>query len=156
LEAFLAGIEGTAVAQALRFSRWGYAFTNAAHIFGIALLVGATMPLQLRFLGLWPNVPRHWLVRVLSPLAAIGLAIAAIAGILLFSVRAGEYAGIGFLQAKLVLVAVGTLSAAALHRAHGLRLETASKARLAAHAVISMVCWIGALLCGRMIAFAGD
>lgn len=155
MDNLLAAIEATEIAHALRASRWGYAFTNAAHILGIALLVGGIIPLQLRFLGLWPGVPKPALVRVLTPLAAIGLALAMIAGILLFSVKAREYAGVGFLQAKLVLVMIGMLSAVALHRAHGFLLDSASDARLAGHAVISLFCWIGALVCGRMIAFAG-
>ena len=58
LDALLAGLEATAVAQTLRTSRWLYAATNTAHIFGIALLVGAIVPLDLRLLGWWPDVPR--------------------------------------------------------------------------------------------------
>ena len=156
MDAFLVAVEGLGIAQTLRVSRWGYAVTNATHILGIALLIGAIVPLQLRFLGLWSGVPRQALVRVLSPVAATGLAIALIAGFLLFTVRAREYAGIGFLQAKLVFVAVGTLSAVALHRAHGFLLDSAPNARLVGHAIVSLTCWIGALVCGRMIAFAGD
>ena len=156
MEALLAGLEGTAVAQTLRTSRWLYAATNTAHIFGIALLVGAIVPLDLRLLGWWPDVPREKLVRVLVPVAATGLALAVVAGGLLFSVRASEYAGVGFLQAKLALVAIGTLAALALHHAHGFLLDTASDRRLAGHAILSLVCWPTALLCGRLIAFAGD
>ncbi len=156
MDAALAALEGTAIAQALRGSRWGYAAVNAAHILGIALLVGAIVPLHLRFLGAWRSVSRPVLVRVLVPVAATGLALAVTAGILLFSVRAREYSGIGFLQAKVVLVAVGTLSALWLHGAHGFLLETASNSRLAGHAMVALVCWIGALVCGRLIAFAGD
>lgn len=155
MESVLAALEGTAVAQTLRVSRWGYAAVNATHIFGIALLVGANVPLNLRFLGLWRGVPRQALVRVLAPVAAGGLAIAVAAGLLLFSVRAREYAGLGVFQIKLVLIAVGVLSAVALHRAHGFLLETASDRRLAGHAVVSLTCWLGALACGRLIAFAG-
>ena len=154
MDAVFAALEGTAIAQALRVSRWGYAAVNAAHILGIALLIGAIVPLHLRFLGAWPSVSRSVLVRVLVPIAATGLGLAMMAGVLLFSVRAREYSGIGFLQAKLVLVAVGTLSALWLHRAHGFRLEYASDSRLAGHAVVALVCWIGALICGRLIAFA--
>lgn len=156
MDALLAALEASAVAESLRGARWGYAAVNALHIFGIALLIGAILPLDLRLLGAWPGVPRRLLVRVLVPVAATGLSIAVIAGLLLFSVRASEYAGVGFLQAKLVLVAGGTLSALSLHGAHGFLLETASQGRLAAHAVISMTCWVGALACGRLIAFAGD
>ena len=46
MEALLAGLEATTVAQTLRTSRWLYAATNAAHIFGIALLVGAIVPAE--------------------------------------------------------------------------------------------------------------
>ena len=80
LEALLAGLEATAVAQTLRGARWLYAADNTAHLFGIALLVGAILPLDLRLLGCWPGVPRAQLARVLVPVAAIGLAIAVLAG----------------------------------------------------------------------------
>ena len=156
MEALLAGLEATWVARTLRSSRWLYAATNAAHILGIALLIGAIVPLNLRLLGLWPDLPRAPLIRVLVPVAAIGLAIAIAAGVLLFSVRAREYAGVGFLQAKLALVATGAVAALALHHAHGFLLETAPNRRLAGHALLSLVCWPAALLCGRLIAFAGD
>ena len=156
MDTLLSALENLGIAQTLRVSRWGYALTNAAHILGIALLIGAIVPLQLRFLNLWSDIPRASLVRVLSSVAAMGLALAVIAGVLLFSVRAREYADIGFLQAKLVLVALGTLSAVVLHSAHGFLLKTASSARLVGHAIVSFICWIGALVCGRMIAFAGN
>lgn len=155
MEALLAALEGTGLAQALRGSRWGYAAVNATHILGLALLIGAIVPLNLRLLGLWPDSPRATLARVLVPVAAAGLALAVLAGLLLFSVRAGVYAQNPFLQAKLLLVVVGTLSALWLHWSHGLRLEGAGRGRLAAHAVVSLACWLGALACGRLIAFVG-
>lgn len=156
MEAFLAALEGSAVAQALRFSRWGYAAVNTAHIAGIALLVGSVVPLNLRMFGVWRSVPRSMLVRVLVPVAAAGLALAVVAGLLLFSVRAQEYAGNEFLQMKLALVATGTLSALALHHRHGLLLEDASRPVLVGHAIVSMTCWLGALACGRLIAFSAE
>ena len=156
LEFLLPALEGTAVAQTLRVSRWAYAAVNAAHILGIGLLIGAIVPLNLRFLGFWRAVPRQVLASVLVPVAAAGLTIALVAGVLLFMVRAREYAGVGFLQIKLALVAIGVLAALALHHAHGRLLESASGGRLAVHAILSLLCWIGALACGRLIAFAMD
>lgn len=154
MDALFAALEGTAVAQTLRVSRWGYAAVNAVHILGIALLIGAVVPLNLRFLGLWRTVERPVLVRVLAPVAAGGLVLAILAGLLLFSVRATEYAGIGFLQAKLALVAVAILSAAFMTLRHGWRLGSVRDGKLAAHAIVSTLCWLGALACGRLIAFA--
>ena len=156
MEALLAALEGTALAQLLRSSRWGYAAVNAAHVFGVALLVGAVVPLNLRLLGLWRTVSREAAVRILAPVAASGLALALLTGLLLFSVRALDYSTVGFLQLKLAFITVGVLSTLALCRTHGFLLKDAPRARLAGHAVLSMVCWPGALVCGRLIAFAGD
>ena len=156
MESLFAALEGTALAQALRASRWGYAAVNAAHIFAIALLVGSVVPLNLRLLGVWRSISREAVVRVLAPVAASGLVLALVTGPLLFAVRARDYSGVGFLQLKLVFIAVGVLSALALCRTHGFLLKDAPRARLAGHAVLSTVCWLGALVCGRLIAFAGD
>jgi hypothetical protein len=156
MDAVPAALEGTAVAEALRFSRWGYAAVNAAHILCFALLVGAIVPLDLRLLGLWRAVPRAALAQVLVPVAAAGLLLAMATGLLLFSVRAREYAELGVFQVKLALVAVGTLAALALHVRHGVLLEDAGRTRLAWHAGLSMACWLGALACGRLIAFVMD
>ena len=156
MEALFAALEGTGLAQALRSSRWGYAALNAAHIFAIALLIGSVVPLNLRLLGVWRGIPREAVVRVLAPVAASGLILALLTGPLLFSVRAQEYSGVGFLQVKLALIAVGVLSTLALCRAHGFLLRDAPRARVLGHAILSTVCWLGALVCGRLIAFAGD
>lgn len=155
MDALLSGLEGTDFAQALRQARWTYAAVNASHILGLALLLGATVPLNLRLLGLWPRVPLAPLARVLVPVAAAGLMLAVTAGLALFSVRASEYAGLTVLQIKLALVAAGTLSALVLHRRHGIELRTAGPLRLRLHAIVSLACWLGALVCGRLIAFTG-
>lgn len=156
MEALLSGLEGTGLAQALRYSRWGYAAVNAGHILGFALLLGSTVALNLRLLGLWRSVPLAPLARVLVPVAAAGLALAVTAGLILFAVRAGEYAGLGVLQAKLAFVAVATVSAIVLHARYGLELHGAGPARQRVHAVVSLSCWLGALTCGRLIAFTAD
>ncbi|MCY3596178.1 MAG: DUF2214 domain-containing protein [Rhodospirillales bacterium] len=156
MEGLFAALEGTALAQVLRGSRWFYAGVNAAHILAIALLIGSIIPLNLRLFGVWRAISRETVVRVLAPVAASGLILALITGPLLFSVRAREYSGIGFLQLKLAFIAVGVLSALALCRAHGFLLRDAPRGRLVSHAVLSTVCWLGALVCGRLIAFAGD
>ena len=156
MEALFAAFEGTALAQTLRGSRWVYAAVNTAHLFAIALLIGSVVPLNLRLLGVWRGISRESVVRVLAPVAASGLTLALITGPLLFSVRAREYSDVGFLQFKLAFIAAGVLSALALCRAHGFLLKEAPRARLVGHAVLSTVCWLGALVCGRLIAFAGD
>jgi hypothetical protein len=156
MQDFLATLEATGPAQYLRASLWTYAALSGTHVLGIALLVGAVVSLNLRLLGFWQTTSLSALARVLVPVAATGLAIAVMTGGLLFSVRATEYALVGFLQVKVALVALGIVSALMLHWSYGLTLEGASQGRRTWHAVFSTACWLGALACGRLIAFAVD
>ncbi len=156
MDAILAALESLPPVQALRFSRWTYAAVNTAHIFGIALLFGAITPLNLRFFGFWKGVPAQTLMRVLSPVAAAGLALAVAAGFLLFATRAREYAANPFFLAKAALVALAGLSALLFHLKHGWGLAAASDRALFMRALVSALGWTGAIICGRMIAFAGS
>ena len=94
MEPVLDALVASAPAQWLRFSRWGYAAVNTTHVFGIALLVGAILPLDLRLIGLWRSVALEPLARVLVPVAATGLLLAVSTGAFLFITRATEYAAI--------------------------------------------------------------
>lgn len=153
MEQLLTALQGSELALALRFSRWGYAAVNTAHVLGIALLVGAIMPLDLCLLGAWPGCDRRILVRVLAPMAAGGLILAIMTGLPLFAVRAGDYADLTLFRIKLGLIVIGLFSAFLLHAAHGFLLETASERRLRIAAILSIFCWLGALVAGRLIAF---
>lgn len=156
MEALLSALEGSELALSLRFSRFGYAAVSATHILGIALLVGSIVPLNLRLLGLWPSVPLGPLVRVLVPVAATGLAIAILAGLLLFSIRASEYAALSVFRLKLLLILAGAGSALLLHLRHRWLLEIASPTRLRRAAILSLLCWLSAIGAGRLIAFLSD
>lgn len=154
MDALLASLETAAFAQYLRGARWVYAAVNGAHILGIALLVGAIVPLDLKLFGFWPSVNRRDLARVLVPVAMTGLALAICMGFLLFATRATEYADVTFFRIKLLLVLTGIGAAVLLHLRHGFLLEHASRRTCMLHGTLSLVCWTGALVCGRLIAFA--
>ena len=154
MDAVLDALVGSAPAQWLRFSRWGYAAVNTTHVFGIALLVGAILPLDLRLLGLWRSVALEPLARVLVPVAATGLLLAMTTGAFLFITRASEYAALDLFLAKLALIATGAIHALSLHLGSGL--QDASRARLRAAGAVSLSIWLAALVCGRLLAFVGD
>jgi hypothetical protein len=154
VEAVLDALVGSAPAQWLRFSRWGYAAVNTTHVFGIALLVGAILPLDLRLLGVWRSVALEPLARVLIPVAATGLILAVTTGAFLFITRAAEYAAIDLFLVKVALIAAGAVHALSLHL--GSRLQNASPSRLRAAGAASLSLWIAALVCGRLLAFVDD
>jgi len=154
LEPLLEALVASPPAQYLRFARWGYAAVNTAHVLGIALLVGAILPLDLRLVGLWRSVPLEPLARILVPVAATGLALAATTGVLLFITRADEYAALGLFLVKLGLIAAGTVHALALQ--HGPGLANLSPGRLRLAGATSLSLWLAALVSGRMLAFVAD
>jgi hypothetical protein len=156
MEAILTAIAASDIATAVRLSRWLYAAVNTAHVLGIALLVGSIFPLDLRLMGAWGGVARDGLVRVLLPVAAAGLVLAMCTGALLFATRAAEYAAIPLFLVKQALIATGAGSALALHFMHGFRLAGAGRGRLAWASALSMTCWLGALIAGRLLAFVSE
>ncbi|MDF0601401.1 hypothetical protein P1J78_11715 [Psychromarinibacter sp. C21-152] len=131
-------LEATGLAQFLKRSRWVYPFVNAGHILGIALLVGAVLPMDVQVLR-----RRNAAVALLRRWAAAGLALAAACGALLFVTQAGDYAVNGWFQAKMALLAVA-LANAALHLR---RIPPWS-------AALSLMLWPAILICGRLIAYS--
>jgi hypothetical protein len=138
---------------------WAYPLINAAHILGVALLVGAIVPLDLRLLGVWRSAPIAPLWRVLTRAAGTGLVLASVFGILLFITRATEYAVSRLFLAKMVVVCAGAANALALrwvlpddilHKpSPGGNLP--GRVRLAG--VISLLAWLTALTLGRLVGY---
>lgn len=151
-------LQDTGFATALRSSRFAYPIVNAGHIVGIAVLVGAILPLDLRLIGCWRSVPLPLLARVLLPMAVGGLVLAIVTGALLFSVHAVEYARTDIFGIKLLIVAAAVANALLLGRS-ALRAQEATGAdipsvtRLRLIGLASAGLWLAAILCGRWIAY---
>ena len=152
----LGAIEAWPVAAALRRSVLLYPAVNALHIFGLALVIGAIVPFDLRALGLFASAPAAPLARFLPNAAAVGVAIAVPTGFLLFSVKPFDYAANPAFLAKVGLVLAGIGNALAQRRTEGWRalVEGGEPGmRVKAGAALSLVIWCAALACGRAIAF---
>lgn len=139
----LASLESSGLAQALRTSRWGYPLLNIGHLLGVALLFGAIVPLDLRALGAWRSVDPDALSQVLVPVAALGFATAVTTGLILFSVRASDYAGMALFWTKMGLVLLGGANA----------LLIARRGLSPGPALLSVVCWVAAIACGRLLGY---
>ena len=156
---WLVALEATAVAGALRGSVWAYPLVNTVHILGVALLVGAMLPLDLRLLGAWRSVPLAPLWRVLTRTAGAGLGLAMVCGTLLFITRATEYASSGLFISKMVVVGVGTANAVALRTLMPKAIAPMRSAlekppvRVQLAGGISLAAWLTALLLGRLVGY---
>lgn len=154
LTAVLLWIEDTSPARFIATTPVAYPLLSALHLFGIILVVGSIVPVDLRLLRvigpqLDPALPS--LVRI----AVIGFAIAVLSGALLASVRITEYAqNPAFLAKMLILLAAGA-NVLLLRVVTGSGripvMRGGSAGRIAATASLSL--WIAAVLAGRWIAF---
>ncbi len=144
-----AALEATALAQFLKASRWVYPLVNAGHVLGIALLLGAVIPMDLRLTGLRARHPLPLVADLLRPVAAAGLGLAVICGALLFATQAGDYVQNGWFRAKMALIALALVNIA-LHP----RLMRLSVPRRRVAGAVSLCLWPAVLICGRMIAYS--
>lgn len=139
-----AALEATALAQFLKASRWVYPLVNAGHILGIALLVGAVIPMDVAVL----RGRAVAAVGILRPWSVAGFLLAALCGALLFVTQATEYVRSPWFLAKM-----GVLALAVLNAAVHFRLDRFPPRQRRQAAIASIVLWPLALLLGRMIAY---
>ena len=140
----------------LQGSGTAYLCVNAAHILGVALLIGAIVPLDLRLAGLWRQVPLSVLLPFLSRAAATGLALALVTGLWLFTVNPVDYADNRAFQFKLGLLMLALGNVAWQHGSSELvrtRRDGTVSTGVRWRAVASPLWWLGVLLAGRWIGF---
>jgi hypothetical protein len=159
IEQALVFVENLAFVSALRNSTFMYPLVNAGHIFGVALLVGGIVPLDLRLLGLWRQYPVMAFVDVLRVTSALGLALAVVCGALLFATAAADYTGSVLFRVKMALVFLGVSNALILEQVlkrqdiGGLPMKARMPLPLRAGALLSLVVWISALVLGRLLGY---
>ncbi|WP_309086603.1 DUF6644 family protein [Chelativorans sp.] len=137
----------------VRTSPAAYATVNATHIVGISLLVGAIISSDLRTAGLWKADLWREGLETCVPVAAFGLVLAAISGVMLFSVRGGTYLADPAFQIKALLLAAGLVNVFVFRLAMARTRCVAPSMAMRLSAFSSMVIWVGAIFAGRWIAF---
>jgi hypothetical protein len=140
----------------LQESGTAYLFVNAAHIIGIALLIGAVLPLDLRLMGCFQTVPVTVIGPFLLRIAAVGGTWAVLTGLWLFSVKPAEYLANTAFLTKMALLAVAIGNIALQHQGRHFRLALEGggiRPRVRILAAVSAVIWLCVLVAGRWIGF---
>lgn len=143
-------------AAALRQPGIAYPLLNAAHILSLAMVVGSIAVLDLRLLGLFRLYAVDQLAPPLLRTASVAVVFAIATGFLLFSVRPTNYIGNPAFLLKISMVALALTHALAVRCAPGWRRAMAGgtiTVGVKFSAFLSLALWIGAVLCGRWIAF---
>jgi hypothetical protein len=136
--------------RALAEHPWAYPALEAAHIAGIALLVGSLVLLELPVWGAAPELPVPALARLALAVTAVGFALVLLSGLAMFSARPAELLANRAFVLKMGLVMLAGLNAAWFHGRGSLaRLDTLARAQTA----LSLGLWLGVIILGRWIAY---
>jgi hypothetical protein len=129
---------------------WAYPALESAHLAGVALLVGSLAVLDLRVWGRGAALPVAALARLSLALTALGFALAAASGLLMFTTQPQELLANRAFVLKMGLLMAAGANAAWFHARGSLqRLDGVARAQTLA----SLLIWVAAIVCGRWIAY---
>jgi hypothetical protein len=156
---FLLWLEATRVSVWVRESTsvMGFPAILSAHAIGMGLAVGVNATYALRLLGFAPGVPGLELKRF-SPVMWFGFWLNAGSGLLLFLGYPTKALTNPVFYLKLTLIAVAMTLLVRTSRvvfdvAAPAAFEPATERRLRRMALISLICWAGAITAGRLLAY---
>lgn len=153
---FLTWLEASGLGEWVRASLVGYPLMIACHAIGMAIMVGLALGLDMRLLGLFQGIPYKALNRFLV-IAWAGFALNFLSGTGLFAAQATTYIRDGTFLLKMALVFAGVITSAVLQSAVNRNSEgwsgNGAPARVRLIAAGSAVCWVGATIVGRLIAY---
>lgn len=140
----------TALFAPLRTHAWAYPALEVVHIFGIALLVGNLVALELRVWGLGKQLAPQELAKLSLGLAIAGFGLAALSGLTMFAAQAAELLANRAFVIKMGLITLAGCNAAWFHGRNSLaKLDITARLQTLASTLI----WLAAIACGRWIAY---
>lgn len=129
---------------------WAYPLLEIVHIFGIALLLGNLVLLEVRVFGRGLQLPVQPLARLALTIALCGFTLAAGSGLVMFASQAGELLANRAFTLKMLLIFAAGCNAAWFHGRGSLALcDGLARAQL----FVSTLVWLAVIACGRWIAY---
>jgi len=149
-------LAASALARAMQESRWLAPAALAAHLGGVAVLLGTIAVVDLRLLGLWRGLSVRRLAGRLLPWTAASFLVIVPAGLLMFVAHAGELIDSGVFALKMGFILAASVNAGIFHAGayRGAAAWDAGRmpppaARLAGG--LSLALWLGVLACGFLL-----
>ena len=135
---------------ALTASVWAYPALEVVHIFGIALLVGNLVLLEIRVFGRGATLDVRALATLSLAIAGIGFSLAATSGLLMFATQAAALLTNRVFTLKMILLMLAGCNAAWFHGRGSLdKLDALARWQM----VLSTLIWLAVITCGRWIAY---
>jgi hypothetical protein len=154
---FLAWLETTSIANAIRTIPWLYPAFETGHYIGLSLLVGGIMLIDLRVLGMARGLPLRSMLGLL-PFVWAGFAINVLTGTLLFIYGATNFGTNGAFLVKMSFMVLAGLNAlafdVAVRRSGGAWVEAdLPPPSVKAFATLSLFFWLCVVTTGRWMAY---
>ncbi len=129
---------------------WAYPALEVIHVIGIGLLLGNLVLLELRVFGRGAGLAVSDLARLSLTLVAIGFALAAVSGVIMFATQPGDLLSNRTFTLKMLLLFVAGSNAAWFHARQSLdKLDGFARLQM----VVSTVIWVIIITLGRWIAY---
>jgi hypothetical protein len=148
LDPLLEALQDSAFAHWVQSS--AYPIVITLHSIGLAILVGLLVVIDLRVLGFAQRMPLPAL-RPLMKVVWIGFCVNALSGAMLFCIDAKKDFYSNLFRLKLAMILLG-LTLGVLIQANLLHTHIAPRTK--AWALVSLLCWTGAIISGRLLAYS--
>jgi hypothetical protein len=159
MDPYIAAIKATTMSQMILQYRWVWPACESLHFIGLALVVGIAGFLDLRLLGMFPQVPVHAIHRMVK-WAIVGFVINLITGLIFLIGAPDQYAKNPVWWFKVVFLIVAGLNALFFETTQGKRVMALGAGepvpvtfRLVG--AVSLFSWLMVLYWGRMLPFIG-
>ena len=134
-------------------STWGWPVVESLHFMGLSLLIGTVGLFDLRMMGLAKGIPMGALHK-LVPWGVAGYALNVMTGVMFVTTAPDQYLFNPAFQTKLALMVIAGINVLFFYRfVFGPVKRSGASAPPAAKiaAAISLSCWVGVIVCGRLI-----
>ena len=155
----LAQLERSGFSQWIRSSEsiFGYPGILLLHTIGMGVVVGISAVVDLRILGFAPAL-RLTGMEKFFPTLWVGFWLNAITGVVLLTIDVTRKLGQPDFYAKMIFIAVAVVAVQTLRRdvfRDPAMDDTPPSGKARALALTSLVCWLGAIVSGRLLAYIG-
>ena len=138
-------------------SPWGWPTAESIHFLGLCLLIGCVGVFDLRMLGIGRGisyVQMHKLVKV----GVFGYILNVTTGIMFLTTAPDQYLFNPAFQSKLLFMLVAGLNMLWFYAHHSVSVKMTDSIasvtyRVKVIAMISLLCWMGVVICGRLITY---
>ena len=138
-------------------SPWGWPTAESIHFLGLSLLIGCVGVFDLRMLGIGRGinyVQMHKLVKI----GVFGYVLNVATGIMFLTTAPDQYLFNPAFQSKLLFMLVAGLNMLWFYSHHSVSVKMTDSIasvtyRVKVIAMISLLCWTGVIICGRLITY---